>query len=336
MRKQKKVLLVLLSVSMAFLLLMGTSNAAKKYKIVLVAKQEGIAWFDDMRTGVNEFNSNFTNEVEAKQIAPEAGDPAKQNQMTEDLIAQGVDAICVVPNDPSAMKPVLKKAKEKGIVVISHEGALLADSADYVNYDLEAFNNEDFGVLYAKTLAKAMGGKGKFAAEVGDLTMQTHMIWYNSTIKYLKAHYPKMQVVTAQPFEEQNDDSRSRNNALQILKAYPDLKGFIGYSASAPANFAAVLKDKGKKKIACVGLGMPSMDATYLKEGWMQQSQLWRPADAGYVACYIALKILKGEKIQTGTDFKKFGYTKVIVNNRIITGNAPLILTKDNVDKYKF
>ena len=85
---------------------------ADDYEIVMVAKHEGISWFDDMRTGVEEFGKDYG--VKAYQIAPEGGDPAKQVQMVEDLIAKGVDAILVVPNDPTSMEPVLKKAKEAG------------------------------------------------------------------------------------------------------------------------------------------------------------------------------------------------------------------------------
>jgi simple sugar transport system substrate-binding protein len=328
----------LIAISLVFLTLVTSGyqvDAAKKYRIVLVAKQEGIPWFDDMRKGVNEFNTKYSDSVEAKQIAPEAGDSAKQNQMIEDLIAQGVDAICVVPNDPNAMKPVLTKAKQKGIVIISHEASALA-STNVVDFDLEAFNNKDFGVLMFDTLAKAMGGKGKYAAMVGGLTMQTHMEWYNAGLKYVKTKYPNMKIVTAQPFEDKNDDALARDNAMQILKAYPDLKGFVGTSVSAGSNFAAVLKEKNKKNISVVSLGIPSVDGPYLKDGFMVQAQCWRPADAGFAACLAALKILKSEKIQNGSNLDRTGYNKVKVQGKIIYGNAPLVLTKDTVDKYSF
>jgi simple sugar transport system substrate-binding protein len=338
MKRMRKILLFLTVLSLVFMTLVTSQyqvSAAKKFKIVLVAKQEGIPWFDDMRKGVTEFNSKYSDVVEAKQIAPEAGDSAKQNQMVEDLIAQGVDAICVVPNDPNAMKPVLTKAKQKGIVIISHEASGLAGT-NVVDFDLEAFNNKDFGILMFDTLAKAMGGQGKFAAEVGGLTMQTHMEWYNAGLKYVKAKYPKMKIVTSQPFEDKNDDALARDNAMQILKAYPDLKGFIGTSVSAGSNFAAVLKEKQKKNISVVSLGIPSVDDPYLKDGYMVQAQLWRPADAGYAACLAALRLLKGEKIKSGVNLDRTGYSSVKVQGKVIYGNAPLVLTKETVGKYNF
>ena len=41
--------------------------------------------------------------------------------MIEDLIAQNVKVIGVVPNDAKVLEPVLTKAREKGIIVITHE-----------------------------------------------------------------------------------------------------------------------------------------------------------------------------------------------------------------------
>lgn len=305
--------------------------AAKPLEIVMVAKAEGISWFDDMRTGVEKFGKDYN--INAYQIAPEGGDPAKQAQMVEDLIAKGVDAILVVPNDPKSMEPVLKKAKEKGIVVVSHEAQQLAPIVDY---DLEAFRNEDFGVVMFDSLAKAMGGEGKFTGFVGALTMETHMQWFNAGLDYVKKNYPKMEFVSTQPYEDMNDEKISYEKIQEILKTYPDLKGGFGTSVSSTSMWGLVLKEKNNRNIKIVGLGLPSQTGPYIKEGWVQQAQAWRPADAGYVSALIAYKILKGEKIENGTDLKMPGYEKIVLDGKVIYGNAPLILTKDTVDNYKF
>src|SRR5690625_847611 len=75
--------------------------------IATVAKVEGIAWFEAMANGVEEFNEDLGDEVDAWQIGPDTEDAAKQVQIIEDLIAQDVDEIVVVPNDPQAVSPAL-------------------------------------------------------------------------------------------------------------------------------------------------------------------------------------------------------------------------------------
>jgi simple sugar transport system substrate-binding protein len=111
----------------------------------------------------------------------------------------------------------------------------------------------------------------------------------------------------------------------------------FGCSASSTIMQAQAVEELGlEDKIAVVGLTLPSMGEAYLKSGSLRQAQCWRPADAGYVCAMIAYKILKGETIETGMDLGKPGYEKVAVDDGIIYGNAPLVLTKDNVDDYPF
>lgn len=298
------------------------------FKIVMVAKHEGIPWFDDMRLGVDKFGEDHA-DVEAWQIAPEGGDPARQVQMVEDMIAQQVDAILVVPNDPNAMRPVLERAKDEGIIVVSHEAAGLADVVDY---DLEAFKNEEFGELFFEELAQAMGGEGEYAMMVGGLTMETHMVWMEAGQEYVKDKYPNMVSVTDQPFEDQNDDKISRDRAIEILNAYPDLKGFVSASVSGGSNMASVLKERESTDVKISSLGIPSVSGPYLEDGYMQHAQTWRPADAGYAAAAVAYKLLKGEEITDGTDLGVEGYESVTIEDGIIYGNAPLVLKKGTFD----
>ena len=54
-------------------------------------------------------------------VGPTSADPALQVRAVEDLIAQGVNVIGVVPNDAQVLEPVLKRAMDAGIKVITHE-----------------------------------------------------------------------------------------------------------------------------------------------------------------------------------------------------------------------
>ncbi|MDR3496313.1 MAG: autoinducer 2 ABC transporter substrate-binding protein [Ancalomicrobiaceae bacterium] len=303
----------------------------KKLEIVMCAKQEGISWFDDMRVGVNQFGKDFG--VNAYQIAPETGDPAKQAQMVESLIAKRVDAILVVPNDPQSIRPVLEQARKAGITVISHEAQSLAGVS---HFDVEAFKNEDFGALMFDNLAKAMGGEGKYAGIVGALTMETHMQWFKAGFEHAKKTYPKLEFVLAEPIEDNNDEKTALDKINETLKKYPDLKGLFGCSVSGTSMAALAVEKLRRKDIKVVGLGLPSINGIYLDEGSEQEAQCWRPADAGYVAAYVAYKLLKGEPIAAGIDLKRPGYANVTLENGVIYGNATLVLTKENWKDYKF
>ena len=325
---------ILVSIMIIVLLLssVSLSLAAKdQLEIVMCAKHEGISWFDDMRVGVEQFGKDY--DVNAYQIAPEGGDPAKQVLMVEDLIAKGVDAICVVPNDPMSMVPVIKKAREAGIIVISHEAQQLEGVVDY---DMESFINEDFGRIMFEAVAESMNYEGEYTGFVGALTMQTHMQWFNAGVELQKEKYPKMTLVTDGPIEDKNDEKLAYDRVIEVLKTYPNLKGIYGCTVATCAMGALALEERGIKDIGIAGLGLPSVNGPYLKSGYLYKAHCWRPADAGYVSCLIAYKMLQGEEIKDGINLVKDGYENCTLKGDIIFGNAPLILSADNVDDYNF
>lgn len=311
----------------------AAASGDAEFTIALCAKTEGIAWFDDMRTGVDEFNADHA-DVYAYEINPEGSDAAKQNAMLEDLISQGVDAICCVPVDAQAVAATLQKARDAGIVVVTHEASDILGSVDY---DLEAFDNDYFGTLYGQYLAEAMGGEGQYYAAVGGLGMTTHMQWFNSMVNYLKVNHPNMELVNPDgtPGEDDNNEQTAYDLAVQAIAAYPELKGLVDCAASSNG-MALALEEQGRTDIKLVGLATPSQGGAYIKSGTQYRGLCWRPADAGYTACEIAYKILKGEEITEETSFTKEGYETITIDGNLISGNAPLVFTPDNVDNYPF
>ncbi|MEP4803730.1 MAG: substrate-binding domain-containing protein, partial [Hyphomicrobiales bacterium] len=153
MKKRVNLLAATLLASSA--LVAGSTGAMAEGKsIATVVKIAGIQWFNRMEEGVKKYATDTSNN--AFQVGPAQADPQQQAALIEDMIAQGVDALAVVPMSPEALEPVLKRAMEAGITVITHEAA----SQQNINYDIEAFVNEDFGANLMEQLAACMGGKG--------------------------------------------------------------------------------------------------------------------------------------------------------------------------------
>jgi simple sugar transport system substrate-binding protein len=167
-----------------------TKATGKTYSIATVVKVDGIAWFDRMREGVKQFKSDTGQDT--WEVGPSQTDAAAQVEIIENLIAQGVDAICVVPFSVEAVEPVLKKARDRGIVVISHE----ASSIQNVDYDIEAFDNKAYGAKLMEVLGKQMGGKGQYVATVGSLTSKSQNEWIDGAVDYQKKNFPDMSLAT--------------------------------------------------------------------------------------------------------------------------------------------
>jgi simple sugar transport system substrate-binding protein len=311
-------------------LVLPTLASAKDPEIAVVVKITGIPWFNRLEVGVVAAGKDLG--VKAYQVGPSEADPAQQVKIVEDLIAKGVDAICVVPNDANAMVPVFEKAKSKGIIVLTHESPEQKGS----DWDIETIDNVKFGEMHFEKLAQLMGGKGEFALFVGSLTVPLHNFWADVGLEYAKKKYPGMKLVTNRiPCGESAEEAFKQTNGL--LKAYPKLKGIVGFGSLGPIGASEALKKKNLcGKVNVVGTVIPSHAAPYLKQGCMQQGFLWDPKDAGYAMVAVAKMMIDKQEIKNGMQLKGLGPANVDPKGRLIKFDAILNITAENADKLGF
>jgi len=313
-----------------------SSATGKKFTIATVVKVDGIAWFDRMRDGVKQFKADTGHDT--WMLGPSQADAAAQVQIIESLIAQGVDAICVVPFSVEAVEPVLKKARDRGIIVVAHEASNIKN-ADYV---LEAFDNKAYGAKLMEVLGTAMGGEGKYVATVGSLTSKSQNEWIDGGVEYQKAHFPKMQQVTTR-LETYDDANTDYTKLKEVLTTYPDLKGILGGPMPTSAGAGRLVAERGLNgKLFFAGTGLVSVAGQYLKNDNIQYIQFWDPAVAGYAMNIVATMALskKAGEIKAGLNLGLPGYTNLTTP----AGGAPNLLygagwvgvTKANMADYNF
>ncbi len=318
-------LLALFALSLA-----GEVLAEEKYTIATVVKLDGIAWFDRMREGVKQYGEDTGHETFLQ--GPPKADAALQVQIIEDLIAQSVDAICVVPFSPEALEPVLKKAMDQGIIVISHE----AVNQQNVHYDVEAFVNEDYGAHIMEYLAEFMGGEGEYATMVGSLTSKSHNQWVDGGVALQEEKYPNMKQATER-LESYDDQTRAYELTKELLKKYPNLKGLQTSAMPESAGAGLAIEEKGlQDKFFIVGTGLVSVSGQYLESGAVKLITFWDPYDAGYVMNKMATMVLEGQEITDGMDLGAKGYNNVTLDGKIVYGSAWVDVTTENMDEYDF
>jgi simple sugar transport system substrate-binding protein len=305
-------------------------EAAGPASIATVVKIAGIQWFNRMEEGVRQYAADTG--ANAFQVGPAQADPQQQAALIEDMIAQGVDAIAVVPMSPEALEPVLGRAQEAGIVVVSHEAA----SQQNVSYDIEAFKNEDFGATLMDNLARCMGEEGKYAVFVGSLTSQTHMQWVNGAIARQEAAYPNMTLV-GDPNETFDDQQQAYAAAQEVLRANPDIKGMQGSASTDVAGIGLAVEERGLEDQTCVvGTSLPSIAGQYIETGAVDMIGFWDPSLAGYVMNTVAQMVLNGEEVTAGMDLGQEGYEAVELDGKVIYGQAWVEVTAENLADYPF
>lgn len=313
-----------------------SDKEASDFTVAVVVKDGTSDWFKRMEVGVDQFGDEMS--VNVIQKGPANADAASQVQLVEDMINQGVDALCVVPTDPGALESVLKSAMEKGIVVVSHEASDLKNTL----FDVEAFTAEAFGQTMMQELAKAMGEQGEYAQMVAYTTSTTHMEYSNAEYEYQKENYKEMSLIndTVPSAESSEKVDTAYQKAKELLKANPELAGFTGAASVDILGEAQAVEELGlADKVSIVGVGTPNACKEYVNNGTIDSVCLWDPALAGYAMCSVAYQILSGEEVGAGSDLGCEGYENVQLvegENRCLLGDAPLILTKENIAEYDF
>lgn len=309
-----------LSIASAF-----SAGAQETGKVGVVVKIGGIPWFNAMEAGIKERGAKLG--VDAFMVGPTSADPALQVRAIEDLIAQGVKVIGVVPNDATVLEPVLSKAQSNGIIVITHE----SPGQKGADWNFELASATGFGEAHAELLAEKTGGKGKYAVFVGSLTVPLHNAWADAAIAHLKEKYPEMQLV-GERYGVAEDVDASRKTALDLISAHPDLKGFLAFGSQGPIGAGRAVEERRKVgEIFVLGPFSPGQGRKLIKSDAISGGFMWNPKQAGEVFVTLADRLMKGGKVEAGDEIEGLGKVTPDGNNIIV--DQLVTINKDTVDQ---
>ncbi|MBO0903768.1 autoinducer 2 ABC transporter substrate-binding protein [Jiella sp. MQZ13P-4] len=299
----------------------------KKPTIGVVVKIGGIPWFNAMEVGIKKKSEELG--VNGFMIGPTSADPALQVRAVEDLIAQGVDVIGVVPNDAQVLEPVLARAMKAGIKVITHE----SPKQENVDWDFELASVQGFGEAYGKQLAEKMGGKGKYAVFVGSLTVPLHNAWADAAIAYLKKNNPEMELV-GDRYGVAEDVDASRRTALDLMRAHPDLKGFLAFGSQGPIGAARAVEERRMGgKIVVLGPFSPGQGRKLVHDGILTGGYMWNPMQAGEVFVTLGKMLIDGKEIKDGMEIEGLGTIHPDMEGKDIIVDQLVNINDETVDK---
>ena len=183
----KKLFTLLLVISVG-IFLMSANAFSEGHTVAMVVKNLGNPFMDACGKGAEE----ALNELGDTLIFQGPATPTVEGQIEiiENLIAQKVDAICVTANDFDALVPVLKKAMDNGIKVVSFDSAVNAGGRIvHVNQA----DSEQIGKLQVQAVAEMINFEGEIAILSAGATMTNQNTWIEFMQKELEdPKYDKM------------------------------------------------------------------------------------------------------------------------------------------------
>lgn len=306
------------------------SDSKGKLTIALLPKSKGNQYFVTCEKGARTAAAELG--AELKFDGPINSDPAKQNEIVENWITDGVDVIVAACENKDSISTALKKAQAAGIKVVTYDADAQPDARSFFVNQATA---QGIGEQLMDTAASLTGGEGEFAIITGTLTSSNLNEW----IKYIKerraARYPNMKLVDVKPCDDQKD--KAQQEATNLLSAYPNLKAIVAVCSPGVPGAAEAVKQAGKSgAVKVLGLGLPSENKAYVKEGVTQAVVLWNVEELGYLSIMAGAAVAKGELVPGATDFTAGKLGKMAIQGDNIILGKPFVFTKENIDRFDF
>jgi ribose transport system substrate-binding protein len=282
----------------------------KKLKIGFTVANLANTYFVDLSEGLKARATELGYDVT---IHDGKGDAVQQVNAIENFITQKLDVIVISPVDDKALEPVVKKAKETGIVVISSNQNVSGSDA-FLTVPEYAYGMS-IGEVAGKWIAEKLNGTAEVA--IIDYPELKVIIDRAKGIKDgILKHAPNAKIVANQSANTVEKGMRAMET---ILQAHPNVKVVAAVNDAGALGVYEVVK-AAKKDTPDFFIG--GLDATQealkkIKEGGMYRSTIdIDPSGMGKQIVDTALKVIKDGPI-----------TEPIAVNMIT-------ITPENVDKF--
>ncbi len=308
----------------------ATSGGGKKITIALMPKSKGNAYFVSCKAGADKAAKELG--VELIFDGPTTPDPAKQNEIIENWITLGVDVVAVACENKEGISTALRKAQLKGIKVITYDSDAVKDARSFF---VNQATPEGIGYGLMDEAARLCAEEGEFAIITASLTASNMNEWQKHIEARRASKYPKMKMVALRPCDDLKDKAQAE--ATTLLSANPNLKLIMAICSPAVPGAAEAVKQAGKTgKVNVIGLGLPSENRKYVKEGVTQSVILWKTTDLGALTVRAAHAVVTGTLKLGDKSFKAGALGEFEIQGDNILLGKPFVFNKDNIDQFDF
>ena len=254
--------------------------------IAMMPKAKGDPYFVSCRVGAEEAAKELG--VELIWDGPTGLDAARQNEVIDNWITRKVDVIAVAVENRGGISTVLRKARERGIKVLTWDADAEPDARDF-------FVNQATAEGIANTLtdeaARLLGGRGEFAIVTGALSAANQNEWI-AFIKQRLAKYPDLKLATIRPSDDDRDKAFAETQT--IMRVHPNVKLIMAISAPAVPGAGEAVRQANRKDVNVIGLSLPNINKPYVHADVVQTVVLWNTRDLGYATIQAAVQMLRG------------------------------------------
>jgi len=288
------------------------AQAAEKVKIGVAMALFDDVWLTLVRDAMTKWAKSHP-DVELT-IVDAANDTAKQTGQVENFLAQGMNAVVILPVDTAATGPMTKSVVKAGkpLVYVNRKPSNLPKGVVYCGS-----NSIEAGIMNMEELGKAMGGKGNVAILMGELSNEAAIGRTDGIKKVVKEKFPDIKVVREQTGNWKRDQGKTIME--NWLASGQEIKGVASNNDEMALGALQAIKAAGKLGKVPVGGTDGSHDALEsMEKGELNNTVFQDPVGQGEEAVNAAYLLVKKES-----------------NPKVVDGNIWIPYQKITKENYK-
>jgi inositol transport system substrate-binding protein len=265
------------------------AQGAEKVKIGVAMALFDDVWLTYVRDAITKWASNHP-DVELT-IVDAANDTAKQTGQVENFLAQGMNAVVILPVDTAATGPMTKSVVKAGkpLVYVNRKPSNLPKGVVYCGS-----NSIEAGIMNMEELGKVMGGKGNVVILMGELSNEAAIGRTDGIKKVIKEKFPDIKVVR----EQTGNWKREQGKTIMEnwLASGQEINGVASNNDEMALGALQAIKAAGKAGKIPVGGTDGSHDALEaMDKGELNNTVFQDPVGQGEEAINAAYLLVKKE-----------------------------------------
>lgn len=222
----------------------------------------------------------------------------KQMTILEEEIEKGTDIILLAAADSERLGDLVRKAEEKGIVVVAIDSTLKEEIPTVATENVEAAS------AITECLIDNLGGNGE--------VIMINFVQGASTAKEREEGYSleveKHPGITKLPtvYTEGTDQS-AYLKTKEVIRQYPNLKGIVGGNQFTMDGVCLAIEELGLGgQIKVVGFDSSEIIVDALEKGIVDGIVVQKPFNIGYLGVKMSMDLFKHKKVKPriGTGYK--------------------------------
>jgi ribose transport system substrate-binding protein len=217
---------------------------------------------------------------------------AQQTALVEEALKAQPDAIVFTPVDVKAMVPAAQKINAANIPLINVGDRLTGGSA------VAFVGSDDYGIALdtARTLLKAMGGKGNVVVLEGPPTIPTavgRLLGFKDALK----DFPDVKVVLSKSAMYARPNAADLVKAMLKLNPSPQVDGILAANDAMAFGAIEAFKEAKKPLPKIVGINASKEAVDLIKSGELLASGDYNGMVEGCLGAEIALRTLRNQPV---------------------------------------